>query len=232
MSTLRTIIQPCLSLCLWGAVAAIASSGCDNEPETSGAKASDSKTQKNEKTGKEDEDSVESKRVCGGPSKKGCDDDKLSYFCSYSLEAKCGEDGAPGTCEIVPESCSDPYDPVCGCDGRTYGNACSASLDFVAVASKGPCDPEPGEAEGDCGGKDEVPCKEGEYCAYPDKAQCGASGEMGTCKPLIELGCNSVYSPVCGCDGETHGNKCYAASSGTSVAYFGECADKPKSSKG
>jgi hypothetical protein len=36
--------------------------------------------------------------------------------------------------------CSDPYNPVCGCDGNTYRNDCSAKLQYaLTYTTPGPC---------------------------------------------------------------------------------------------
>jgi hypothetical protein len=44
-----------------------------------------------------------------------------------------------GKCVARPEACTMIYDPVCGCDGATYGNACTAATNGVSVAYEGEC---------------------------------------------------------------------------------------------
>jgi hypothetical protein len=64
-----------------------------------------------------------------------CDDGLVCRF----EEGTCKAPEKPGNCQIAPKRCSSEYDPVCGCDGRTWGSDCFARQAGVSVMHPGPC---------------------------------------------------------------------------------------------
>lgn len=57
------------------------------------------------------------------------------FYCSKDP----GDCKGIGQCIEKPEACTEIYRPVCGCDRRTYPNACYAAAAGVNVAYDGPC---------------------------------------------------------------------------------------------
>lgn len=75
-------------------------------------------------------------RLCGARGSPACGQGE---FCDHAQEADCGRADQPGVCEVRPAACTLNYDPVCGCDERTYSNACAANAAGVSVDHRGPC---------------------------------------------------------------------------------------------
>ena len=150
---------------------------------------------------------------CGGILGAECPDDKVCIF----PPGACDVQDAIGVCRELPQACPEVYEPVCACDGMTYDNACFATMAGASIDHRGPC-------HVDCDPTSATACPDGEFCKLPP-GTCNHSDALGKCIP-IPVACPDVWDPVCGCDGNTYGNRCEADAAGMSVAHEGECRQR------
>ncbi len=115
-----------------------------------------------------------------------------------------------GICAPIPDACTMQYDPVCGCNGKTYSNACHAYMEGVSVAHAGECKPAKCFSNADC--------PDGTFCDRP----CSDVAAAGQCMPK-PTACPRIWAPVCGCDGKTYPNDCERRAAGVGLDHKGIC---------
>ncbi len=111
-----------------------------------------------------------------------------------------GQCGGTGACADIPDTWTEEYDPVCGCDGQTYGNGGEAASAGVSIDREGPCEGRPVCEPADCGGEPDVAvCSDGSAPSMECVPEVGGDGcfwSIGPC--ATEPSCGGVGGQACG----------------------------------
>lgn len=151
---------------------------------------------------------------CGGIGGVQCG---AGFVCDWDTPNVCGASDVGGTCKQTPDACDKNLQPVCGCDGVTYGNDCERFVAGVALDHDGEC----ANKAPDCGGIAGLICPANTMCD-DEPGVCKGADILGKCKIPPHI-CGDIEKPVCGCDGKTYGNDCKRRMAGAQLDHDGAC---------
>lgn len=118
------------------AAAALAAAGCTEKPAEAPAGYSNGAQSNSALPKKAPGGGAPTGGACAGIVGTQCA--AASDFCKRP-QGQCNFPDAGGTCTTRPQVCTRDWRPVCGCDGKTYGNACGADAAGVSVKAAGEC---------------------------------------------------------------------------------------------
>jgi hypothetical protein len=136
--------------------------------------------------------------VCGTIKGLTC---PTGQYCDFGA-GQCKVADAQGTCKTKPTICTKEFKPVCGCDGKTYGNACTAAAEGVSIDRQGECAPPEPQV---CGGITGKQCPTDQVCVDDPTDTCdpkqGGADCIGICQSTPKvLSCGGITGIQCPTD--------------------------------